>query len=83
MVGYKWAAIAFVKSFGSQSFSVPKDYRIFLFNISSGEAMKSVFMLHCDISDRPHHIDDFRKPLKDTFIMKDVAVLGAFQVSDV
>ncbi|KAH7932340.1 hypothetical protein HPB51_029352 [Rhipicephalus microplus] len=50
---------------GTASPLVPKDYRIILPSLPSGEAMRRAVSLHCDVSGRPYRIDDFRKPLKD------------------
>ncbi|XP_049522543.1 uncharacterized protein LOC125945033 [Dermacentor silvarum] len=83
MAGSERAATAVVNGRGSPSFSMPKDYRIILPNVSSGEAMKRAVMLHCDISGRPYRIEDFRKPLQDAGVIKDVAVIGAYQMSHV
>ncbi|KAH6940932.1 hypothetical protein HPB50_010438 [Hyalomma asiaticum] len=40
-------------------------------------------VLHCDILGRPYRIEDFRKPLQDAGVIKDVAVIGAYQMSHV
>ncbi|KAH6941366.1 hypothetical protein HPB50_017105 [Hyalomma asiaticum] len=45
---------------------VPKDYRVVLPTLPSGEAMKSSVVLHYEISGRPFRIEHFRDPLKGT-----------------
>ncbi|KAH7947215.1 hypothetical protein HPB52_008284 [Rhipicephalus sanguineus] len=58
------AATAVDASRGISSPVVPKDYRIILPALPSGEAMRRAFALHCDVSGRPYRIDDFRNPSK-------------------
>ncbi|KAH8032369.1 hypothetical protein HPB51_024404 [Rhipicephalus microplus] len=60
---------------------VPKDYRIILPSLPSGEAMRRAVALHCDVSGRPYRIDDFRKPLKDLGVIQQVSGIGAYQMS--
>ncbi|KAH8033308.1 hypothetical protein HPB51_009490 [Rhipicephalus microplus] len=62
---------------------VPKDYRIILSSLPSGEAMRRAVALHCDVSGRPYRIDDFRKPLKDLGVIQQVSGIGAYQMSHV
>ncbi|XP_049271165.1 uncharacterized protein LOC125758229 [Rhipicephalus sanguineus] len=83
MVSSQRAATAVAYGRGTPSFTVPKDYRIVLPTVSSGDAMKRAVVLHCDISGRPYRIEDFRKPLQDAGVIKDVAVIGAYQMSHV
>ncbi|KAH8026839.1 hypothetical protein HPB51_025579 [Rhipicephalus microplus] len=68
---------------GTASPLVPKDYRIILPSLPSGEAMRRAVALHCDVSGRPYRIDDFRKPLKDLGIIQQVSGIGAHQMSHV
>ncbi|KAH7964358.1 hypothetical protein HPB51_027404 [Rhipicephalus microplus] len=66
---------------GTASPLVPKDYRIILPSLPSGEAMRRAVALHCDVSGRPYRIDDFRKPLKDLGVIQQVSGIGAYQMS--
>ncbi|KAH8024657.1 hypothetical protein HPB51_000269 [Rhipicephalus microplus] len=68
---------------GTASPLVPKDYRIILPSLPSGEAMRRAVALHCDVSGRPYRIDDFRKPLKDLGVIHQVSGIGAYQMSHV
>ncbi|KAH8030734.1 hypothetical protein HPB51_011534 [Rhipicephalus microplus] len=68
---------------GTASPLVPKDYRIILPSLPSGEAMRRAVALHCDVSGRPYRIDDFRKPLKDLGVIQQVSGIGAYQMSHV
>ncbi|KAH6934741.1 hypothetical protein HPB50_000619 [Hyalomma asiaticum] len=81
MAGSQRAATAVAFGRGTPSVSVPKDYRIVLPTVSTGDAMKRAVVLHCDILGRPYRIEDFRKPLQDAGVIKDVAVIGAYQMS--
>ncbi|KAH8027378.1 hypothetical protein HPB51_004936 [Rhipicephalus microplus] len=62
---------------------VPKEYRINLPSLPSGEAMRRAVALHCDVSDRPYLIDDFRKPLEDLGVIQQVSGIGAYHMSQV
>ncbi|XP_049269925.1 uncharacterized protein LOC125757804 [Rhipicephalus sanguineus] len=77
------AATAVDAGRGIASPLVPKDYRIILPSLPSGEAMKRAVALHCDVSGRPYRIDDFRKPLKDLAVIQQVSGIGAYQMSHV
>ncbi|KAH8020781.1 hypothetical protein HPB51_003480 [Rhipicephalus microplus] len=68
---------------GTASPLVPKDYRIILPSLPSGEAKHRAVALHCDVSGRPYRIDDFRKPLKDLGVIQQVSGIGAYQMSHV
>lgn len=45
--------------------------------------MNRVVVLHCDVAGRPYRIDDFRQPLKDAGVIKEVCGIGAYQMSHV
>ncbi|KAM7306359.1 uncharacterized protein ISCGN_010081 [Ixodes scapularis] len=77
------AAIAAVQGRGDSATTVPKEYRIVLPPLPTGEAMKRAVILHCDIAGRPYRIEDFRKPLKDVGVIREVAGIGAYQMSHV
>ncbi|XP_077564668.1 uncharacterized protein LOC144180156 [Haemaphysalis longicornis] len=84
MVGSEGAAIAADAGRGVPSFAVPKDYRIVLPPLPTGEAMSRAVVLHCDNRDcRPYRIDDFRQPLKDFGVIQEVGGIGAYQMSHV
>ncbi|KAH6920910.1 hypothetical protein HPB50_028102 [Hyalomma asiaticum] len=63
--------------------SLPKDYRIILPPLPSGEGLSRAVVLHCDISGRPYGINDFRMPLKELGIIQQVSGIGAYQMSHV
>ncbi|XP_077551754.1 uncharacterized protein LOC144165870 [Haemaphysalis longicornis] len=63
--------------------SLPKDYRVVLHPLPTGEAMNRVVVLHCDVGGRPYRIDDFREPLRDADVIKEVGGIGALQMSHV
>ncbi|KAH6935988.1 hypothetical protein HPB50_012166 [Hyalomma asiaticum] len=81
MAGSQRAATAVAYGRGTSSVSMPKDYRIVLPTVSTGDAMKRAVVLHCDILGRPYRIEDFRKPLQDAGVIRDVAVIGAYQMT--
>lgn len=68
---------------GNSCFSVPKDYRVVLPPLPTGDGLKTTVVLHCDIAGRPYRIDDFRKPLKDANLIQQVSGIGAYQMSHV
>ncbi|KAH8009992.1 hypothetical protein HPB51_023637 [Rhipicephalus microplus] len=63
--------------------SLPKDYRLILPPLPTGEGLRRTLVLHCDIAARPYGINDFRKPLKELGIIQEVSGIGANQVSHV
>ncbi|KAH6940261.1 hypothetical protein HPB50_026457 [Hyalomma asiaticum] len=63
--------------------SLPKDYRIILPPLPSGEGLRRAVVLHCDISGRPYGINDFRMPLKELGVIQQVSSIGAYQMSHV
>ncbi|KAH6930661.1 hypothetical protein HPB50_016292 [Hyalomma asiaticum] len=83
MAGSQRAATAVAYGRGTPSVSVPRDYRIVLPTVSTGDAMKRAVVLHCDILGRPYRIEDFRKPLEDAGVIKDVAVIVEFSMCDI
>ncbi|KAH6924179.1 hypothetical protein HPB50_013362 [Hyalomma asiaticum] len=83
MVGSDRAATAAASGRGNALPHVPKDYRVVLPTLPSGEAMKSAVVLHCDISGRPYRIEHFRDPLKELGIIQEVSAIGAYQMSHV
>lgn len=83
MVGSARAAIAADTGRGESVSALPKDYRVVLPPLPAGEAMNRVVVLHCDVAGRPYRIDDFRQPLKDAGVIKEVCGIGAYQMSHV
>ncbi|KAH8031077.1 hypothetical protein HPB51_012765 [Rhipicephalus microplus] len=63
--------------------SLPKDYRLILPPLPTGEGLRSTLVLHCDIAARSYGINDFRKPLKELGIIQEVSGIGAYQMSHV
>ncbi|CAN7975890.1 unnamed protein product, partial [Ixodes persulcatus] len=62
---------------------LPKDYRLQLPALPTGDAAKLSVILHADLQGRPYRIEDFREPLNKAGVLPDVAGLGAFQMSHV
>ncbi|XP_077541900.1 uncharacterized protein LOC144153972 [Haemaphysalis longicornis] len=83
MVGSERAASAANAGRGNSFYAVPKDYRIILPQIPSGEEMNRTVVLHCDTKGRPYRIEDFRQPLMDLGVIQEVGGIGAFQMSHV
>ncbi|XP_077552084.1 uncharacterized protein LOC144166436 [Haemaphysalis longicornis] len=83
MVGSERAASAANAGRGNSFYAVPKDYRIILPQIPSGEEMNRTVVLHCDTKGRPYRIEDFRQPLKDLGVVQEASGIGAFQMSHV
>ncbi|KAH8029357.1 hypothetical protein HPB51_025503 [Rhipicephalus microplus] len=63
--------------------SLPKDYRLILPPLPSGEGLKRTLVLHCDIAARPYGINYLRKPLKELGIIQEVSGIRAYQMSHV
>ncbi|KAH6943177.1 hypothetical protein HPB50_017130 [Hyalomma asiaticum] len=78
MPGSDRAATAAASGRGNALRHVPKDYRVVLPTLPSGEAMKSAVVLHCDISGRPYRIEHFRDPLKELGVIQEVLECRAF-----
>uniref|UniRef100_A0A6B0V9T9 CCHC-type domain-containing protein n=1 Tax=Ixodes ricinus TaxID=34613 RepID=A0A6B0V9T9_IXORI len=83
MASSRGAAITAASGRGDSSFSDRSDYRVVLPQLPSGEAMKRAVVLHCDIAGRPYRIEDFRQPLKDIGVIREVGTIGADQMSHV
>lgn len=83
MEGSARAAIAADEGRGQVAVSVPEDYRVILPPLPTGDAMKRAVVLHCDVAGRPYRIEDFRQPLEDAGVIKDVSGIGAYQMSHV
>ncbi|CAN8017326.1 unnamed protein product, partial [Ixodes persulcatus] len=62
---------------------LPKDYRLQLPALPTGDAAKLSVILHADLQGRPYRIEDFREPLNKVGVLPGVAGLGAFQMSHV
>ncbi|KAH7968325.1 hypothetical protein HPB52_007860 [Rhipicephalus sanguineus] len=48
-----------------------------------GETMKECSFLHCDVAGRPYLLEDFREPLQELGVLKDVTGIGPFQMTHV
>ncbi|KAM7295961.1 uncharacterized protein ISCGN_021176 [Ixodes scapularis] len=62
---------------------LPKDYRLQLPPLPTGETAKLSVVLHADLEGRPYRTEDFRQPLHQVGILSGVAGLGAYQMSHV
>ncbi|KAH6936874.1 hypothetical protein HPB50_023816 [Hyalomma asiaticum] len=51
--------------------------------LPSGETMKDCLFLYCDVAGRPYHLEDFRDPLQELGVLKDVTGIGPFQMTHV
>ncbi|XP_049518831.1 uncharacterized protein LOC125943519 [Dermacentor silvarum] len=83
MEGSSRAATAADVGRGAPCSALPKDYRVILPPLPTGEGQRRAVVLHCDVTGRPYRIDDFRKPLKDAGIIQQVDGIGAYQMSHV
>lgn len=45
--------------------------------------MKECLFLHCDVTGRPYRLEDFRDPLQELGVLKDVTGIGPFQMTHV
>ncbi|XP_072143535.1 uncharacterized protein [Dermacentor andersoni] len=45
--------------------------------------MKECLFLHCDVAGRPYRLEDFRDPLQELGVLKDVTGTGPFQMTHV
>ncbi|KAH8035807.1 hypothetical protein HPB51_008634 [Rhipicephalus microplus] len=83
MAGSSRAVTAADAGRGFSCTSLPKDYRLILPPLPTGEGLRRTLVLHCDIAARPYGINDFRKPLKELGIIQEVSGIGAYQMSHV
>ncbi|XP_075535627.1 uncharacterized protein LOC142571280 [Dermacentor variabilis] len=83
MEGSSRAAKAADVGRGTPCSALPKDYRVILPPLPTGEGQRRAVVLHCDVTGRPYRIDDFRKPLKDAGVIQQVGGIGAYQMSHV
>lgn len=83
MEGSSRAATAADVGRGAPCSALPKDYRVILPPLPTGEGQRRAVVLHCDVTGSPYRIDDFRKPLKDAGIIQQVGGIGAYQMSHV
>ncbi|KAH7958144.1 hypothetical protein HPB51_027871 [Rhipicephalus microplus] len=63
--------------------SLPKDSRLILPALPTGEGLRRALVLHCDIAARPYGINDFRKSLKELGIIQEGSDIAAYQMSHV
>ncbi|CAN7949021.1 unnamed protein product, partial [Ixodes pacificus] len=77
------AAAAVIGRGETSVISLPKDYRLQLPALPTGDAAKLSVILHADLQGRPYRIEDFREPLNKVGVLPGVAGLGAFQMSHV
>ncbi|XP_070389095.1 uncharacterized protein [Dermacentor albipictus] len=68
---------------GNRSSVAPPGYRYLLPTLPSGETMKECLFLHCDVAGRPYRLEDFRDPLQELGVLKDVTGIGPFQMTHV
>ncbi|KAH7966783.1 hypothetical protein HPB49_019511 [Dermacentor silvarum] len=68
---------------GDRFSSAPPDYRILLPTLPSGESMQQCVFLHGDLAKRPYRLEDFREPLEEAGIIKNITGIGAFQMNHI
>ncbi|KAH7966878.1 hypothetical protein HPB49_020222 [Dermacentor silvarum] len=68
---------------GDRFSSAPPDYRILLPTLPSGESMQQCIFLHGDLAKRPYRLEDFREPLEEAGIIKNITGIGAFQMNHI
>ncbi|KAM7309898.1 uncharacterized protein ISCGN_006881 [Ixodes scapularis] len=68
---------------GFSAYDVPQDYKILLPPLTSGTASLNSVFLHCDVSERPYRLDDFRNEIALLAVLKDIAAFGAFHMNHV
>ncbi|XP_070392158.1 uncharacterized protein [Dermacentor albipictus] len=68
---------------GGRFSSAPSDYRMLLPTLPSGESMQQCVFLHGDLARRPYRLEDFREPLEDAGIIKNITGIGAYQMNHV
>ncbi|XP_072143779.1 uncharacterized protein [Dermacentor andersoni] len=61
----------------NRSSVAPPGYRYVLPTLPSGETMKEYLFLHCDVAGRPYRLEDFRDPLQELGVLKDVTGIGS------
>ncbi|KAH8023334.1 hypothetical protein HPB51_012103 [Rhipicephalus microplus] len=83
MAGSSRAVTAADAGRGFSCTSLPKDYRLILPPLPSGEELRHALVLHCDIAARPYGNNDFRKPLKELDIIQEVSGIGPYQMTHV
>ncbi|KAH7979711.1 hypothetical protein HPB49_010681 [Dermacentor silvarum] len=66
---------------GDRFSSAPPDYR--LPTLPSGESMQQCVFLHGDLAKRPYRLEDFREPLEEAGIIKNITGIGAFQMNHI
>ncbi|KAK8786036.1 hypothetical protein V5799_007597 [Amblyomma americanum] len=59
----------------------PGDCRFLLPTLPSDEGVRFCVFLHGDTSKRPYRIEDFRQPLEDAGVLKDISCIAAYQMS--
>ncbi|KAH6929717.1 hypothetical protein HPB50_020666 [Hyalomma asiaticum] len=83
MSGSARAVSAAASGRGSRYSIAPPGYQYVLPTLPSGETMKECLFLHCDVAGRPYRLEDFRDPLQELGVLKDVTGIGPFQMTHV
>ncbi|KAM7294843.1 hypothetical protein ISCGN_024348 [Ixodes scapularis] len=68
---------------GDKVVDLPADYRFLLPTLPASDPLKRTVFLHADIGARPYRIEDFKEPLRQLGILKEVAGMGVFQMGHV
>ncbi|KAH6947859.1 hypothetical protein HPB50_021844 [Hyalomma asiaticum] len=83
MSGSARAVSAAASGCGSRYSIAPPGYQYVLPTLPSGETMRECLFLHCDVAGRPYHLEEFRDPLQELGVLKDVTGIGPFQMTHV
>lgn len=59
------------------------DYRVVLPQLPTGALVLNSVFLHCDMNGTTYRIEDFRSPLDEAGVLKEVKAIGAFQMNHV
>ncbi|KAG0410045.1 hypothetical protein HPB47_012840 [Ixodes persulcatus] len=68
---------------GFSAYDVPQDYKVLLPPLTSGTASLNSVFLHCDVSERPYRLGNFRNEIARLAVLKDIAAFGAFRMNHV
>ncbi|KAH6924382.1 hypothetical protein HPB50_016438 [Hyalomma asiaticum] len=83
MSGSARAVSAAASGRGSRNSIAPPGYQCVLPTLPSGETMKECLFLHFDAAGRPYRLEDFRDPLQELGVLKDVTGIGPFEMTHV
>ncbi|KAH6934407.1 hypothetical protein HPB50_024167 [Hyalomma asiaticum] len=65
---------------GSGSPIAPPGYQYILPTLPSGETVKECLFLNCEAVGRSYPLEDFRNPLQELSVLKDMTGIGPFEM---